>query len=54
MLTKSKPEQAKLLFKMAQEDVAIRYQFYEYLAARPMKPNGPPDQKTEPVTTKAV
>ncbi|NQU12313.1 pyruvate:ferredoxin (flavodoxin) oxidoreductase, partial [bacterium] len=35
MLTKSKPDQAKLLFKMAQEDATTRYRFYEYLAARP-------------------
>jgi pyruvate-ferredoxin/flavodoxin oxidoreductase len=34
MLTKSNPEEAKKLFKEAQEDVTMRYQFYEYLAAR--------------------
>ena len=34
MLTKSKPEQAKLLFKLAQEDADTRFRFYEYLAAR--------------------
>ncbi|MCX7886064.1 MAG: 4Fe-4S binding protein, partial [Verrucomicrobiae bacterium] len=35
MLTKSHPDSAKLLFKMAQEDVNTRFAFYEYLAARP-------------------
>lgn len=34
MLTKSKPEEAKRLFRMAQEDVSRRRKFYEYLAAR--------------------
>jgi len=36
MLTKSNPDAAKLLFKMAQEDVNTRLAFYEYLAARGM------------------
>jgi pyruvate-ferredoxin/flavodoxin oxidoreductase len=34
MLTKSRPEEAKRLFKAAQEDVRARYQMYEYLAAQ--------------------
>ncbi len=34
MLAKSKPEEAKRLFKEAQEDVTRRRKFYEYLAAR--------------------
>ncbi|MGH7495282.1 MAG: pyruvate:ferredoxin (flavodoxin) oxidoreductase [bacterium] len=34
MLTKSKPEEAKQLLKAAQEDVNMRWRFYEYLAAR--------------------
>ena len=37
MLTKSKPEQAKLLFKMAQQDAETRFKFYEYFAGRKMK-----------------
>jgi pyruvate-ferredoxin/flavodoxin oxidoreductase len=32
MLTKSKPEQAKLLLKQAQEDVLIRWKLYEHMA----------------------
>jgi pyruvate-ferredoxin/flavodoxin oxidoreductase len=40
MLTKSKPEQAKLLFKMAQEDANTRFKFYEYLATRKFGANG--------------
>jgi pyruvate-ferredoxin/flavodoxin oxidoreductase len=34
MLTKSKPEEAKELWKMAQHDADVRYQMYEYLAQR--------------------
>jgi pyruvate-ferredoxin/flavodoxin oxidoreductase len=37
MLTKSKPEAAKKLLAQAQEDVNIRYQMYEYLAARQLE-----------------
>jgi pyruvate-ferredoxin/flavodoxin oxidoreductase len=44
MLTKSKPDHAKLLFKMAQEDAETRFKFYEYLAARKLtpEPQAPP------------
>ncbi|MGB7444728.1 MAG: pyruvate:ferredoxin (flavodoxin) oxidoreductase, partial [Coleofasciculaceae cyanobacterium] len=34
MLTKSKPEEAKRLLEAAQEDVNLRWQMYQYLAAR--------------------
>ena len=34
MLTKSKPEAAKLLWEQAQQDVEARYRMYEYLAQR--------------------
>lgn len=34
MLTKSKPEEAKYLWKQAQHDADVRYRFYEYLAQR--------------------
>ncbi|BAY23612.1 pyruvate flavodoxin dehydrogenase NifJ [Calothrix sp. NIES-2100] len=37
MLTKSNPEAAKQLLKEAQEDVNIRWQMYQYLAARQLK-----------------
>jgi len=43
MLTKSKPEEARRLFKEAQEDVDTRWSFYEYLAGR--TPNGSDKQK---------
>ena len=39
MLTKSKPDQATLLFKMAQEDVETRYRFYQYMANRKFVPD---------------
>jgi pyruvate-ferredoxin/flavodoxin oxidoreductase len=34
MLTKSKPEEAERLWKLAQQDVERRYRMYEYMAAR--------------------
>jgi hypothetical protein len=34
MLTKSHPEDAKELWKMAQHDADVRYRTYEYLAQR--------------------
>jgi pyruvate-ferredoxin/flavodoxin oxidoreductase len=34
MLTKSRPEEAKELWKLAQQDVDTRYRMYEYLAQR--------------------
>jgi len=34
MLTKSKPEDAKRLWKQAQEDAEVRYRLYEYLSQR--------------------
>ncbi len=34
MLTKAKPEAAKVLWKQAQQDADVRYRFYEYMASR--------------------
>jgi len=34
MLTKSKPEDAKALWRQAQHDAEVRFKFYEYLAQR--------------------
>jgi pyruvate-ferredoxin/flavodoxin oxidoreductase len=48
MLTKSKPDQAKTLFKMAQQDAETRFKFYEYMAARKFGENG--DQPSAPAT----
>ncbi|MEB3228508.1 MAG: pyruvate:ferredoxin (flavodoxin) oxidoreductase [Synechocystis sp.] len=36
MLTRSQPEEAKQLMKLAQKDVNIRWAMYEYLAKRPL------------------
>jgi hypothetical protein len=41
MLSKTKPEDAKRLWKEAQHDADVRFQFYEYFAQR----------KTEPAAT---
>ncbi len=38
MLTKSKPEDAQRLWKMAQQDVETRYRMYEYMASRKIEP----------------
>jgi pyruvate-ferredoxin/flavodoxin oxidoreductase len=38
MLTKSKPEDAKELWKQAQQDVEARYRLYEYLSQRKVGP----------------
>ena len=53
MLTKSKPEQAKLLFKMAQEDADARFRFYEYMASRKFAPEAPAVSATSTTTTAA-
>jgi pyruvate-ferredoxin/flavodoxin oxidoreductase len=42
MLTKSKPEEAKKLFAMAQTDADRRFKFYQYLAGRDLKPAAAP------------
>jgi pyruvate-ferredoxin/flavodoxin oxidoreductase len=34
MLTKSRPEDAKRLWQLAQHDAEVRYRMYEYLAQR--------------------
>jgi pyruvate-ferredoxin/flavodoxin oxidoreductase len=38
MLTKSKPEAAERLWKLAQQDVENRYRMYEYMASRKPEP----------------
>jgi len=38
MLTKSKPEDAKKFFAQAQVDADHRWKFYQFLAARDLKP----------------
>ena len=38
MLTKSKPEDAERLWKLAQQDVENRYRMYEYMASRKTEP----------------
>jgi len=51
MLTKSKPDRAKTLFKMAQEDADTRFRFYEYMAGRKFAPEAPaatPTGTTQP------
>jgi len=40
MLTKSKPEEAKRLFELAQKDIDTRWQFYAHLSSRKAGGNG--------------
>jgi len=40
MLTKSKPDQARRLFELAQKDADTRWQFYAHLAGRKSGGNG--------------
>ena len=42
MLTKSKPEEANRLWKLAQKDVESRFRMYEYMASRKTEPAAPP------------
>jgi pyruvate-ferredoxin/flavodoxin oxidoreductase len=55
MLTKSNPDAAKQLFKLAQEDVNSRFAFYEYLAARKFASETPaaPAAPVQPATPNA-
>ena len=41
MLTKSKPEDAERLWKLAQKDVESRFRMYEYMASRKIEPAAP-------------
>ena len=56
MLTKSKPQDAERLWKLAQQDVERRYRMYEYMASRKMDPGAAPKESAEkaaPVLEKA-
>ena len=50
MLTKSKPEDAKRLWKQAQRDAEVRFQLYEYFAQRKLSEQ---THKQDPVEAKA-
>ncbi len=47
MLTKSKPEDAERLWKLAQQDVERRYRMYEYMASRKAEPAPAPKTPAE-------
>jgi pyruvate-ferredoxin/flavodoxin oxidoreductase len=50
MLTKSKPEDAERLWKLAQKDVETRFRMYEYMASRKGEPLGTPEPVKEAAT----
>jgi pyruvate-ferredoxin/flavodoxin oxidoreductase len=50
MLTKIKPEDAKLLSQKAQVDADVRWRLYEAMAARDFKPKDSPAAKPTPST----
>ena len=59
MLTKSKPEEAERLWKLAQQDVESRFRMYEYMASRkpeqapaPTGAEKKPVEKLDPVVAK--
>jgi hypothetical protein len=56
MLTKSKPEEAKELWKLAQHDAEVRYQMYEYLSQRKFEkaPDSTPAAEAKREETKPV
>jgi pyruvate-ferredoxin/flavodoxin oxidoreductase len=57
MLTKSKPEAAERLWKLAQQDVEHRYRMYEYMASRKTEAAAPAKdvaEKTAPGAEKPV
>jgi len=51
MLTKSKPEEAKKLFALAQTDADRRWRFYEFLAKRDTKAGDGPAPAAKPPAT---
>ncbi|MGA2858470.1 MAG: pyruvate:ferredoxin (flavodoxin) oxidoreductase [Candidatus Sulfotelmatobacter sp.] len=53
MLTKSKPEDAKRLWQLAQQDADHRYRMYEYLASRKMEPESPAKEPAEKTAASA-
>jgi pyruvate-ferredoxin/flavodoxin oxidoreductase len=54
MLTKSKPEDAQRLWKLAQQDVENRYRMYEYMAGRKIEPAAAAQDATEKPAPPAV
>jgi pyruvate-ferredoxin/flavodoxin oxidoreductase len=54
MLTKSNPEDAKRLWKLAQQDVENRYRMYEYMASRKTEPAAAANDATEQPAPAAV
>jgi pyruvate-ferredoxin/flavodoxin oxidoreductase len=54
MLTKSKPEDAKRLWKLAQQDVENRYRMYEYMASRKTEPAAAANDATQQPAPAAV
>jgi pyruvate-ferredoxin/flavodoxin oxidoreductase len=50
MLTKSKPEDADRLWKLAQQDVEARYRMYEYMATRKIQAQAPAKESVETPT----
>ena len=53
MLTKSKPEDATRLWKLAQQDVENRYHMYEYMASRKSEPAAASKEAAEKPTSPA-
>jgi pyruvate-ferredoxin/flavodoxin oxidoreductase len=55
MLTKSKPEDAERLWKLAQKDVEARFHMYEYMASRKPAAEAPAKEAAaKPATEKST
>ena len=52
MLTKSKPEEADCLWKLAQKDVESRFHMYEYMASRKTEPEVAKESSEKPAAEK--
>jgi pyruvate-ferredoxin/flavodoxin oxidoreductase len=53
LLAKTRPEQAKAMLELAEEDVRVRRSMYEYLAGRPVTGLQPEPAPAEPEPTAA-
>jgi pyruvate-ferredoxin/flavodoxin oxidoreductase len=50
LLAKTRPEQAKAMLELAEEDVRVRRSMYEYLAGRPLSKTEAASAAPEPAT----
>ena len=54
LLAKTRPDQAKMMLELAEEDVRVRRSMYEYLAGRPVTGREPEPEPAAPAPEPAV